>query len=278
MADGNNNSGHNSFSLIRSAVSMQRALQVQHEISEKYKELVIAPFMEMLDCSVKIFDLESIDFYQQTLMNLCKDKIIFRFPIRKGAYGYIFMDSGTPCNMVDLYYGGNGGLEDCNTPMTKAEQKLINDIATIMGDTWRSIWSRWIDVVDEPPSLILHQKKTSEPLIISKFIYQLGNYQSELMIAMPAFFISAAVSGMPHSNNGTRSHLYQNIQSVHVNVHAELARQWISIRQLNAMEPGTIIPVTWPDTAYLRSRKSLLYKAHPAIKADKLVLEITGKC
>ncbi|MCL6269538.1 FliM/FliN family flagellar motor switch protein [Sansalvadorimonas sp. 2012CJ34-2] len=266
---------HDSFSLIRSAVSMQRALQVQHEISEKFKEQVIAPFVEMLDCSVKVFELESIDFYQSTLSTLSSDKIIFRFSIQEGIYGFIFMGKNDPGNMVDLYYGGNGGIDYDHSAMSKAEQKLIKDIATILAGIWKASWSHWIDILEKSPSMILHLPKLSEPLIVSRFVYQLGSYDSELLIAMPAFYISAAVSGMLHSSSATKKHLFQNIQQVRVPVHAELARQWISVRQLNGMAPGDIFPINWPDIAYLRSQQSLLHKARPAIKADMLVLEIT---
>ncbi len=264
------------FSLIRSAVSMQWALQTQSEISELFKEQAITPFLELLECSIKTFDLASIYFYQETISDLSNDKIIFRFEISQDTYGFMLLDDKAPCNMADLYYGGNGGVDTPGTGITKAEQKLIRDIATVLITTWCQNWHDRILLTSKDPELILHLPRKTDPFLVSRFVYQLGNYKGELLLAMPAFFISAAVRSEMSEPSSSSQELFKNLQRIPVRIRAELARKWVSVSQIKELQTGDILPLNWPDVAFLRAGRSLLYTAKPAAETNRLVLEITG--
>ncbi|WP_281647157.1 FliM/FliN family flagellar motor switch protein [Parendozoicomonas sp. Alg238-R29] len=253
---------------------MQSALQAQRNVSELFRERAIAPFLEMLDCSIKAFDLESVDFYQKTIAPLSRNKLIFQFQIDSQTFGYLLMDGSAPGNMSDLYYGGEGGVDTQGKSISKAEHQLIHDLATVIVKTWLKAWQTWIPVEAAELKPVPCLPKGLDPLLISIFAYQMGNYKGEMIIAMPAFFVSAAVNRDDRDVVSDPAELLKNIQKISIRVRAELSRKWVSVKQIKHLKEGDILPVEWPETAYLRSGRSLLHTAEPAMLTDKLVLKI----
>lgn len=268
------------FSLIRSAVSMQWALQAQRDVSKRFKQRAITPFLDVLDCSIKAFDLTSLDLYQKSISSLSRDKIVFHFLIDTDTYGYLLLDNKAPGNMSDLYYGGEGGVEVNEKSMSKAESMLIQDIAEVLVHVWLKVWASWITIEtteESVPKPTLQLPKEVKPLLISSFDYQMGNYIGDMLIAMPAFFVSAAVSHESKNKSFSPEELHNNIQNIVVKVRAELTRTRTTVNRLKTLQEGDILPITWPSTAYLKAGKSCLHKAKPAMQANQLILEITSE-
>ena len=164
--------------------------------------------------------------------------------------------------------------------MSKAESQLIQDIAEVFVYVWLKLWASWITIEKTDTSVprpALQIPKEITPLLVSTFDYQMGSYIGNMMIATPAFYLSAAVNRERKKEDSFPGDLAQNIQRMTIRIRAELTRTRITVNHLKTLREGDILPITWPNVAYLKVGKRYLHKVKPAMQGDQLTLEIINK-
>ena len=190
---------------------------------------------------------------------------------------------------MDLFFGGGGRQTSIEgREFTSIENRIIDKVLTRtledIRESWKGILELQVERVGaEMNPMMAAVHNSEEALVISTFHLELDGVQGDIDIALPYSMLEPVLDTLgaeePEeiANDGSWAEaLLQHLSGVDVELSCAMAEAQLSIREVQSLKVGDVIPITMNDPATLCANRSPVYRARIGSSHGKVALRVLG--
>jgi flagellar motor switch protein FliM len=160
--------------------------------------------------------------------------------------------------MIEVLLGGTGAPGAGSRELSEIEEEIMQDVVALIARQVESVW-RFPNLALTPgrrikPSLVQQYCQANERLAIAKFEMELGPARGTFQMVLPPAFLGALIQQIkkdePQKKGSVRyfprPNIRERILDCDIEVAAELPGLRIAVRDLIALQPGSVLKLRAP--------------------------------
>lgn len=160
--------------------------------------------------------------------------------------------------LIEVLLGGKGAPAAGSRELSEIEEEIMQDVMALVARQVESVW-RFPHLSLTPgrrikPSLVQQYGQSNERLAIAKFQMELGPAKGALRMVLPTAFLGALIQQIkqdePRKKSAVRYFprpgIRERILDCDIEVAAELPGLRVSVRDLVALQPGSVLKLRAP--------------------------------
>lgn len=214
-----------------------------------------------------------------------------RFRPLKGT-ALITMEARLVFILVENFFGGDGKYHAKieGREFTPTERRIIQMLLKIIFEDYREAWAPVMDVDfeyldSEVNPAMANIVSPTEVVVINSFHIELDGGGGDFHVALPYSMVEPIrelLDAGVQSDKGDADvrwskALREEIMDVNIGIRVQLLETQLSLRQIEQMKPGMIIPVEMPKDALVFVEELPTFHAKMGRTKDKVAIKITEK-
>ena len=216
---------------------------------------------------------------------------LVRMPPLRGTSLFVF-EPRLVFSLVDNYFGGGGKFHTKieGRDFTQTENRVVR---LVLDDIFRDLTKAWDPVMQldfdyqgsEVNPDFANIVSPTEVVVVSTFHIELENSGGDLHITMPysmvepirALLDAGVQSDRSEIDDRWQRSIKQEMKSATVDISSTFMQTTISLRELNELKAGDVIPVDLPELVTLEAEKTPIFKGKFGTYNGNCAIKITNK-
>lgn len=216
---------------------------------------------------------------------------LVRMPPLRGTSLFVF-EPKLVFSLVDNYFGGGGKFHTKieGRDFTQTENRVVR---MVLDDIFRDLTKAWDPVMQldfdyqgsEVNPDFANIVSPTEVVVVSTFHIELENSGGDLHVTMPysmvepirALLDAGVQSDRSEIDDRWQRSIKQEMKSATVDLSSTFMQTTISLRELNELKAGDVIPVDLPELVTLEAEKTPIFKGKFGTYNGNCAIKITNK-